>query len=49
MLPWLVSTPVIALLLLPLLNPVTLTPLCTLTPLALALLSIALIESLLNA
>ena len=47
--PWSVTTPVTALLLLPLLKPVTLTPLCTLTPPALALFSNALIESLLKA
>ena len=47
--PLLVYTPVTALLLLPLLKPFTLTPLCTFTPLEFALLSKALIESLLNA
>ena len=44
-----VSTPVTALLLLPLLNPVTFTPLTMLTPFVTDLLSRAFIESLLNA
>ena len=44
-----VTTPVTALLLLPLLKPVTLTPLTILVPLLFAFTSNALIESLLNA